>query len=99
MKTTQEPLPSGLGAETTAREALAGRDLAGTIAVVTGGQAGIGLETTKALAAAGATVVVGARTPDRARAALATTKGVELDTLDLFQPASVDAFAERFVAS
>ena len=67
--------------------------------MVTGGYAGVGLETTRALAAAGATVIVPARTPDKARAALAGVARVELERLDLSEPASIDAFAARFLAS
>jgi NAD(P)-dependent dehydrogenase (short-subunit alcohol dehydrogenase family) len=97
--TRQTPLPSGFGPQTTARDVLRGRDLGGTVAVVTGGYSGIGLETTRALAEAGATVVVPARTPDTARASVAGIPRVEIDTLDLIDPASVDGFAERFLAS
>lgn len=99
MPTKQEPIHSGFGARTTAREVLGNRRLDGVIAVVTGGYAGVGLETTRALVAAGATVIVPARTPDKARAALAGMASVELERLDLFEPASIDAFAERFLAS
>jgi NAD(P)-dependent dehydrogenase (short-subunit alcohol dehydrogenase family) len=99
MTTRQAPIPSGFGARTTAREALGTRRLDGATAVVTGGYAGIGLETTRVLAAAGATVIVPARTPDKASAALAGLHRVELDRLDLSDPASVDAFAARFLAS
>jgi NAD(P)-dependent dehydrogenase (short-subunit alcohol dehydrogenase family) len=99
MTTRQAPIPSGFGARTTAREALGTRRLDGATAVVTGGYAGIGLETTRVLAAAGATVIVPARTPDKASAALAGLDRVELDRLDLSDPASVDAFAARFLAS
>jgi len=99
MKTKQAPIHSGYGERTTAREAVGNRDLNGAIAIVTGGHAGIGIETTRALADAGATVIVGARTLDTARAALAGIARIELDTLDLFDPASIDAFAARFVAS
>jgi NAD(P)-dependent dehydrogenase (short-subunit alcohol dehydrogenase family) len=98
-RTRQTPIPSGFGAATTAREVLGDRRLDGAIAIVTGGYAGVGLETTRALAAAGATVIVPARTPDKARAALAGLPRVELDQLDLADPASVDAFAARFTAS
>jgi hypothetical protein len=49
MMTEQKPLRSGLGPRTTAEEALAGRDLRGTVAIVTGGHAGLGLETTRVL--------------------------------------------------
>lgn len=99
MTTDQRPLQSGYGAQTTAREVIGDRRLDGSIAVVTGGYAGVGLETTRALAAAGATVIVPARTPDKARAALSGMERVELESLDLSDPASIDAFAARFLAS
>ncbi|NWG54208.1 MAG: SDR family NAD(P)-dependent oxidoreductase [Hydrogenophilaceae bacterium] len=99
MATPQRPIGSGFGARTTAREACAGVDLRGRVAIVTGGYSGLGLETTRALAEAGATVIVPARTPEKARAALAGLANVEQETLDLADPASIDAFAERFLAS
>jgi NAD(P)-dependent dehydrogenase (short-subunit alcohol dehydrogenase family) len=99
MTTPQAPLPSGFGPQTTAREAIGKRDLAGLVAVVTGGYAGIGLETTRVLTEAGATVVVGARTLDKARAALGSLPRVEVEPLDLFIPSSVDTFAARFLKS
>ena len=99
MTTKQVPIPSGYGARTTAREVLEGRDLHGAFAIVTGGYAGVGLETTRALAAAGATVVVPARSLEKATAALAGIARVEIETLDLADPASVDALAERVLSS
>jgi NAD(P)-dependent dehydrogenase (short-subunit alcohol dehydrogenase family) len=99
MRTKQAPIHSGYGEQTTAREVLGGRDLTGAFALVTGGHAGIGLQTTRALADAGATVLVGARALDPARAALAGLARVEVDRLDLLEPASIDAFAARFVAA
>ncbi|AFE10729.1 putative oxidoreductase [Corallococcus coralloides DSM 2259] len=99
MTTKQQPLNSGFGATTTTREALGNTRLDGTVAIVTGGYAGIGLETTRTLHAAGATVIVPARTPDKARAALAGLERVEVEPLDLIDPASIDAFASRFIAS
>jgi NAD(P)-dependent dehydrogenase (short-subunit alcohol dehydrogenase family) len=84
---------------TEARDALGGRDLRGAIAIVTGGYSGLGLETTRALANAGATVIVPARTPDKARAALAGIENVEQAALDLAEPASIDAFANEFIGS
>lgn len=95
--TPQAPIPSGFGHQTTAREALGGRDLSGKTAIVTGGYSGIGLETTRALAEAGATVIVPARTPEKARASVAGIPRVELESLDLINPASIDAFAQRFL--
>ncbi|HEX4422352.1 MAG TPA: oxidoreductase [Kofleriaceae bacterium] len=99
MTSKQAPIQSGYGERTTAHEALGGRDLSGAIAIVTGGHAGIGIETTRALAGAGATVIVGARNVDAAHAAVADLPRVELDRLDLADPAAIDAFAARFVAS
>lgn len=99
MSTPQAPINSGYGMRTTAREALGGRKLDGKVAIVTGGYSGLGLETTRALSEAGATVIVPARTPDKARAALAGIARVEQDALDLADPASIDAFAQRFLAS
>jgi NAD(P)-dependent dehydrogenase (short-subunit alcohol dehydrogenase family) len=99
MTTKQTPLHSGYGATTTALEAIGNRDLRGLTAIVTGGHAGLGLETTRVLSGAGATVVVGTRSLDKARAGLAGIARVEVDALDLIDPVSVDAFAERFLAS
>ncbi|MFC4812951.1 oxidoreductase [Paenibacillus sp. GCM10023250] len=99
VQTPQAPIPSGFGPQTTAAEALGGRDLTGKIAIVTGGYSGLGLETARVLAEAGATVVVPARTPEKAAAAVAGMPRIELETLDLADPASIDAFAARFLAS
>lgn len=95
----QQPIGSGLGPATTAREALGGVVLDGRTAIVTGGYSGLGLETVRALAHAGARVVVPARAPARAAAALAGIAGVEVDSLDLMDPSSIDAFAAGFLAS
>ena len=54
------------GARTTADEVLEGRDLSGQNMLVTGGNAGIGFETARALAAHGARVFVACRTRDKA---------------------------------
>jgi NAD(P)-dependent dehydrogenase (short-subunit alcohol dehydrogenase family) len=90
---------SGFGARITAREVLEGIELTGKLAIVTGGYSGIGLETTRALAGAGAHVVVPARRRATAEVVLAGVVGVETDALDLADLASVRAFAERFLAS
>nr|HEX4315352.1 SDR family NAD(P)-dependent oxidoreductase [Kofleriaceae bacterium] len=95
---TQHPIGSGFTRESTAREVVAGIDLAGKLAIVTGGGAGVGLETARALAGAGATVVVGARRLDDARAVLAGTPRVEVAALDLMDPRSIDAFAAPFAS-
>ncbi len=96
MTTEQHPLPSGFTEETTAERVLAGCDLSGKLAIVTGGYSGIGTETTRVLAAAGATVVVPARTMDKARANLHGMVRVELAELDLLDPAVDRAFRRVF---
>lgn len=99
MQQKQQPLGSGFTAASTADEVLTGIDLTGANVVVTGGHAGIGLETTRALARAGASVAVGARNPDRAAQALEDVERVEVSRLDLADPASIDAFASRYLDS
>lgn len=99
MQDTQTPLNSGFGFHSTATDVLAGIDLSGKLAIVTGGHSGLGLETTKALAGTGAHVLVLARNPDAARKALDGVRNVEFEQLDLADQASVRACAGRFVAS
>ncbi|WP_173922416.1 SDR family NAD(P)-dependent oxidoreductase [Agromyces sp. Marseille-P2726] len=99
MVTPQRPLPSGFGPETTALEALGGRDLTGFVGIVTGGHSGLGLVVTRVLADAGARVVVPARDPGRAAEALAGIPRTEVQQLDLVEPDSIDRFAESFLAS
>jgi len=97
--TEQKPLLSGFGPKTTAEEALAGRDLRGKVAIVTGGHAGLGLETTRVLSNAGATVVIGSRDLKKAQMAVAKMKNVEIGQLDLASPNSIDRFANAFLSS
>ena len=99
MITEQKPLISGFGPRTTAEEALAGHDLRGKIAIVTGGHAGLGLETTRVLSDAGAAVVIGSRDPQKAQMAVAEMKNVEVVQLDLASPTSIDRFAREFIDS
>jgi NAD(P)-dependent dehydrogenase (short-subunit alcohol dehydrogenase family) len=95
----QAPLGSGFTAASTASEVIEGISLAGKVAIVTGGYTGIGLETTKTLAAAGATVVVPARNLAKARENLAGVANVEVTEMDLLDAASIDALADTFLAS
>ncbi|MDT7799112.1 MAG: hypothetical protein QOI78_2545 [Actinomycetota bacterium] len=99
MTTAQHKIGSGFGATTTAAEAVAGIDLTGKLAVVTGGYSGIGLAATRALTGAGAHVVVPARRRETAEQALEGLTGVEVGELDLGDLESVRAFAERFLAT
>jgi NAD(P)-dependent dehydrogenase (short-subunit alcohol dehydrogenase family) len=92
------------GARSTAREVIAGHDLSGRDAIVTGGASGIGVETVRALAAAGARVVIATRDRPKGEevaARLSTETGngaIEFRLLDLASLASVRAFAAQFLA-
>lgn len=88
--------------ETTADEVLAGIDLAGRTAIVTGGASGVGLGTARALARAGADVTLAVRDiamGDAASRAIGDALGIAAPTvahLDLLSLASVRAFAGRW---
>ncbi|XXT22733.1 SDR family NAD(P)-dependent oxidoreductase [Sorangium sp. So ce429] len=99
MTNKQHPIGSGFSAASTADDVLRGIDLSGKNVIVTGGHAGLGLETTRALAKAGASVTVGARDPGRAASAVAGIERVDVSQLDLIDPRSIDGFAERWLAS
>jgi NAD(P)-dependent dehydrogenase (short-subunit alcohol dehydrogenase family) len=87
------------GSGTSAGEVLAGVDLGGRRAVVTGGASGIGVETARALAAAGAEVTLAVRDTaagERTAADITATTGnkrLHVAPLDLADQASVRAFA------
>lgn len=93
-------ITSPFGARSTAREVVAGHDLTGLTAIVTGAATGIGIETARALAEAGAEVVIAARKPGLAEEAVAevnkTAKGAPArwEMLDLSDFASIRPFAE-----
>lgn len=95
----QHPLGSGFNANSTAKQVIEGIDLKGKIAIITGGHSGIGLETTKVLAAAGARVIVLARDIIKAGKNLESVSNVEIEAMDLAKPENIDAFAEKFLAS
>ncbi|MFY1577889.1 SDR family NAD(P)-dependent oxidoreductase [Verrucosispora sp. WMMD703] len=92
------PVSTPFTAASTALEVVAGIDLTGRRVVVTGGGSGIGVETARALASAGADVTLAVRKPeqgDRAAAEIIGTTGndrVTVAPLDLADPASVAAF-------
>ncbi|MEV0827888.1 SDR family NAD(P)-dependent oxidoreductase [Nonomuraea rubra] len=65
---------------------LKGLDLSGKNVIVTGGHVGLGLETTRALSEAGASVTVGSRDPDRVALALSGLERVQPAQLDLLDP-------------
>ncbi|MDJ1491789.1 SDR family NAD(P)-dependent oxidoreductase [Cytophagaceae bacterium DM2B3-1] len=95
----QQPVGSGFNAKSTTTEVIKGIDLSGKIAIVTGGNTGIGLETTRTLATAGATVIVPARDIEKAKRNLEGVDNVELEPMDLMNPDSIDAFAKKFIDS
>ncbi len=97
MKTKQSPISSPFNARSTTTEIAAGHNLHGKVAVVTGGNSGIGLETVKTLSDIGATVVVGARDVSKVENKLAQLPNVSFIPLDLADPASVDSFAQQFL--
>jgi NAD(P)-dependent dehydrogenase (short-subunit alcohol dehydrogenase family) len=86
------------GAESTAAEVIDGIDLTGKRAIVTGGASGIGVETARALASAGAEVTLAVRDADaghRTAAGITAATGntaVHVGRLDLADLASVAAF-------
>ena len=77
----------------------------GRVAVVTGANSGLGLVTSRELARAGATVVMGCRDPGRGTAALKQVRDevpgadVTCESLDLASLASVREFAKRVTTS
>jgi NAD(P)-dependent dehydrogenase (short-subunit alcohol dehydrogenase family) len=86
------------GFSTTASEVLSGIDLTGKTMIVTGGASGIGIETVKSLAAAGASVTIAARRPGAAeevaqvlRAETGNSK-IDVRALDLSDLKSVRSF-------
>ncbi|KPH13489.1 SDR family NAD(P)-dependent oxidoreductase [Chryseobacterium sp. ERMR1:04] len=97
--TVQQPINSGFDAESTAQEVIKGIDFSGKIAIVTGGYAGIGLETTRILVSAGAKVIIPVRDLEKAEKNLAGISNIELEKLDLMNPESIENFAEKFLTS
>ncbi len=95
----QKPIGSGFNAASTTTEVIKGIDLNGKTAIVTGGDGGLGLEITKALTAAGATVIVPARDVEKTKENLQGIEGVEVEKLSLTDPLSIDTFAKNFLAS
>lgn len=79
--------------------------LEGQVWVVTGANSGLGLESSRALALKGATVVMGCRDPQRAQGAAdelkkaVPTAKLELETLDLASLKSIEAFAARLATA
>ncbi|PYM82125.1 MAG: 2-deoxy-D-gluconate 3-dehydrogenase [Candidatus Rokuibacteriota bacterium] len=78
-------------------------DLKGKVAVVTGGNGGIGLGMARGLAQAGARIVVAARNPDKGRAAVTELERLGTDAIfcavDVANEASVEAMVQQTVGT
>ncbi|MDP4916816.1 MAG: SDR family NAD(P)-dependent oxidoreductase, partial [Haliea sp.] len=92
-----------LGFESTTAEVIAGQDLTGRVALVTGASAGLGIETVRALAGAGATVYMLARDQGKLEAALAMLRAealpgrIESALLDLADLAQIRSAAAHLL--
>jgi NAD(P)-dependent dehydrogenase (short-subunit alcohol dehydrogenase family) len=90
----------GFGGRSTADDVVRALDLSGRCMVVTGANTGIGFETARALASAGARVVLACRNPDAGRAAVQRIQArhphadARLARLDLASFASIRAFTD-----
>jgi NAD(P)-dependent dehydrogenase (short-subunit alcohol dehydrogenase family) len=95
-------ITSPFGTFSTAREVVSGQDLYGRTVLITGAATGIGVETARALAEAGAEVVIAARKPDLAAQAVAdinrtaTGPGARFEMLDLSRLDSVRELGARW---
>jgi NAD(P)-dependent dehydrogenase (short-subunit alcohol dehydrogenase family) len=105
MPLAQRPIASPFGHGTQAGEVVKGVDLKGKTAIVTGGSSGIGIETARALASAGARVILPVRSRAKAEAAANDIRrstgndAVEIADMDLADWNSVRKFADAFLAT
>ncbi len=92
------------GADSTTSDVLAGIDLTGKVAIVTGGSGGLGEETARALAEKGARVILTARDRAKGEAAVKGIRSstgnanVDMEELELASLESVRGFARRVLA-
>ncbi|MFF2383253.1 SDR family NAD(P)-dependent oxidoreductase [Streptomyces sp. NPDC058108] len=84
------------GKRATAAEVIDGVDLSGRRMIVTGGSSGLGVETVRALAGAGARVTVATRDPAAAEPLVKEFPGTEAVALDLGDLASVRSFCDAW---
>jgi len=84
------------GKRATAAEVLDGVDLNGRRMIVTGGSSGLGVETVRALAGAGAQVTIATRNPASAEALVKEFPGTQVVALDVADLASVRAFCDAW---
>jgi NAD(P)-dependent dehydrogenase (short-subunit alcohol dehydrogenase family) len=98
-KSLQSPINSKYGHKSTAMEIVNGLNISGKNVVITGGYAGTGLETTKALASIGANIIVLARDTKRAKINLKYIKNIEIEPFDLLKMETIDAFTAKYLAT
>lgn len=97
-------ITSRFGARSTALDVIQGISLQGRNAIVTGGAAGLGLETSRALACAGADLTLAVRNQDQGRATAEVLRreypgvNVRVAALDLSDLATVRKFAADWIA-
>lgn len=94
-------MKSILGSRTTAIQALRGADLTGKTVVITGGNSGVGVETARAFAQAGARVIITSRSVSAGEKVVASLKkdgvkgALEVQQLDLADLSNVRSFAQN----
>jgi NAD(P)-dependent dehydrogenase (short-subunit alcohol dehydrogenase family) len=96
---TQLPIKSGFNKSSIASDVLADLVLTGKTAIITGGHSGLGFESTKALAAAGVHVIVGARNVTTAQKELKNIPKMTVKELDLSDLKSIKRFSDDIVSS
>ena len=99
MANPQRPLGTGFTAFATAEDVLRGIDLTGKNVIITGGYGRLGLETSRALAKAGASVTIAARDVERADRAIEGIPRAVVSQLELGDPRSIDDFVARWLTS
>ena len=93
----QKPINSGFSNKSEPKDILKNIDLHNKVAIVTGGYSGIGLETTKALVAAGANVIIPAKRPEIANQNLnGVVSEKNITKMDLGNLNSVKNFTNSF---
>jgi NAD(P)-dependent dehydrogenase (short-subunit alcohol dehydrogenase family) len=102
---TQDRITSPFNADSTAADVVDGIDLHGKQMIVTGGSSGIGIETARALATAGAAVTIAVRNPENGQSVADTINAglesprVSVAHLDLEDLSSVRRFATEWGTS
>ena len=99
---SDQTVNSGIDPRSTALQAVQGLELRGKQAIVTGGASGLGFETSRALASAGASVTLAVRNLAQGRAAVQALRSegiqapLQVVALDLADLASVARFASQW---